>query len=123
MILGTTHETRASGSSGNKSEPKSNSNKSDNKSGKGSSKQKNTNSGSTQSKGSTSEQKKTTTPDLSSKLGKDRKLTPQERQRRLDNKLCLFCGASRHVVKDRTGQVCVHQLGLEKRLSSPRDSA
>ena len=93
-------ETRTSGSSGNKSEPKSDSNKSDNKSGKGSSKQKNTNSSSTQGKGSTSEQKKATTPDLSSKLGKDGKLTPQERQRRLDNKLCLFCGASGHVAKD-----------------------
>jgi len=93
-------ETRASGYSRNKSEPKSDSNKSDNKSGKGSSKQKNTNSGSTQSKGSTSEQKKATTPDLSSKLGKDGKLTPQERQCHLDNKLCLFCGASGHVTKD-----------------------
>jgi len=71
--------------------------KSDSKSGKGSShsKQKN-NSG---SKGSTSDQKKPD-PDLSSKLGKDGKLTPQERQRRLDNNLCLFCGTSGHVAKD-----------------------
>src|SRR5882724_13076924 len=75
--------------------------KSDNKSGKGSShsKQKNTNSSSTQNKGSTTE-RKPTTPDLSSKLSKDRKLTPQERQCRLENKLCLFCGASGHVAKD-----------------------
>src|SRR5882724_3009400 len=96
------HETRASGISGNKTEQKSDSSKSDNKSGKGSShsKQKNNNSGSTQGKGSTSEQKKPTTPNISSKLGKDGKLTPQERQRRLDNKLCLFCGTSRHVAKD-----------------------
>jgi len=42
------------------------------------SKQKNNNSGSTQSKGSTSKQKKSTTPDLSSKPGKDGMLTPQE---------------------------------------------
>src|SRR5882724_8683153 len=62
-------------------------------------KPKNTNSGSTQNKGSTTKWKPTT-PDLSSKLGKDRKLTPQERQHRLDNKLCLFCGASGHVAKD-----------------------
>src|SRR5882724_5320565 len=90
-------ETRASGSSGNKSEHKS-----DNKSSKGSSnsKQKNNNSGSTQGKGSSSEQKKSTTPDLSSKLGKDGKLTPQERQRHLDNKLCLFCGTAGHIAKD-----------------------
>jgi len=72
-------QTRASGTSGNKTEQKSDSSKSDNKSGKGSSqsKQKNNHSGSTQSKGSTSEQKKSTTPDLSSKLRKDGKLTPR----------------------------------------------
>src|SRR5882724_10464561 len=85
------HQTRASGSSRNKSKQKSDSNKSDNKFGKGSShpKQKNTSSSSTQNKGSTTEWKPTT-PDLSSKLGKDGKITPQERQRRIDNKLCLF---------------------------------
>jgi len=90
-------ENGTSGSSGNKSEHQSDSSKSDSKSGKGSShsKQKN-NSG---SKGSTSDQKKPD-PDLSSKLGKDGKLTPQERQRRLDNNLCLFCGTSGHVAKD-----------------------
>src|SRR5882724_6252379 len=95
-------ETCASGTSGNKTEQKSDSSKSDNKSSKGSlhSKQKNNNSGSTQGKGSTSEQKKPTTPDLSSKLRKDGKLTPQERQHHLDNKLCLFCGTSGHVAKD-----------------------
>src|SRR5882724_2932529 len=84
-------KTRASGTSGNKSKHKTDSNKSDNKFGKGSShsKLKNTNSGSTQNKGSTTE-RKPTTPNLSSKLGKDGKLTPQERQRRLNNKLCLF---------------------------------
>jgi len=106
MILGmkrrTLHETQASRSSGNKSEHKSDSNKSDNKSSKGSSnsKQKNNNSSSTQGKGSTSGQKKSTTPDLSSKLGKDGKLTPQEHQRHLDNKLCLFCGTAGHIAKD-----------------------
>src|SRR5882724_4337090 len=94
-------ETRASGSSGNKSKHKTDSNKSDNKFGKGSShsKPKNTSSGSTQNKGSTTERKPTTL-NLSSKLGKDGKLMPQERQRHLDNKLCLFCGASGHVAKE-----------------------
>ena len=87
MILGmkrsTLPQTQASRSSGNKS---------DNNSSKGSSnsKQKNNNAGSTQGKGSISEQKKSTTPDLSSKLGKYGKLTPQEYQCHLDNKLCLF---------------------------------
>ena len=77
------HKTQASGSSGNKSEHKS---------GKGSSnsKQKNNHSGSTQGKGSTSEQKKSTTPDLSLKLGKDRKITPQECQRHLDTSFASF---------------------------------
>src|SRR5467141_1237421 len=92
-------ETCASGSSGSKSDNKYDSAKSDNKSGKSKSKQKDNNSGSTQSKGSSSDPKKSP-PDLSSKLGKDGKLTPQERQRRLDNKLCLFCGTSGHVAKD-----------------------
>ena len=31
------------------------------------------------------------------KLGKDGKLTPQERQRRFDNNLCMFCGGVGHV--------------------------
>ena len=39
-------------------------------------------------------------PDLTGKLGKDGKLTPQERQRRLDNSLCLFCGRTRHMAKE-----------------------
>lgn len=35
-----------------------------------------------------------------SKLGKDGKLTPQERQRRFDNNLCLFCGGVGHGAKN-----------------------
>jgi len=87
---------------GNKADHKSDSTKSDSKSGKGSSnsKSKNTQSGSSQGKGSSSDAKKSATPDLSSKLGKDGKLTPQERQRRMDNKLCLFCGNSGHQAKE-----------------------
>jgi hypothetical protein len=34
--------------------------------------------------------------DISSKLGKDGKLTSEERNRRIANKLCLFCGQSGH---------------------------
>jgi hypothetical protein len=37
---------------------------------------------------------------ISDKLGKDGKLTPQERQRRFDNHLCMFCGGSGHSAKD-----------------------
>jgi len=35
-------------------------------------------------------------PDLTNKLGKDRKLTADERKRRLDNNLCMFCGGTGH---------------------------
>jgi hypothetical protein len=35
---------------------------------------------------------------ISNQLGKDGKLTPQERQRRFDNNLCLFCGGIGHTV-------------------------
>jgi hypothetical protein len=38
--------------------------------------------------------------DLSSKLGKDGKITDQERQRRIDNNLCLYCGGHGHTAKD-----------------------
>jgi Retrotransposon gag protein len=40
------------------------------------------------------------TASISDKLGKDGKLTPQERQRRFDNNLCLFCGGVGHSAKD-----------------------
>jgi len=37
-------------------------------------------------------------PDLTNKLGKDGKLTMDERKRRLDNNLCMFCGGTGHFV-------------------------
>ncbi|KAF9218325.1 hypothetical protein BS17DRAFT_654575, partial [Gyrodon lividus] len=40
------------------------------------------------------------TSDLSSKLGKDRRLTSEECKRHFDLKLCMFCGAAGHVAKD-----------------------
>ena len=39
-------------------------------------------------------------PDLTRKLGKDGKLTPQERQCRMGNSLCLFCGKTGHIAKE-----------------------
>ena len=39
-------------------------------------------------------------PDLTRKLGKDGKLTPQERQHHMDNSLCLFCGKTGHIAKE-----------------------
>lgn len=41
-------------------------------------------------------------PDLTSKLGKDGKLTAEERQRRFTNNLCLFCGGAGHTAKNCT---------------------
>jgi hypothetical protein len=39
-------------------------------------------------------------PDLTGKLGKDGKLTAEERKRRFDMKLCLFCAGDGHEAKD-----------------------
>ena len=41
-------------------------------------------------------------PDLSDILGEDGKLTAEERQRHLDNELCLFCGGPGHSARDCT---------------------
>ena len=38
--------------------------------------------------------------DLAPKLGADRRLTQKERQYRIDQKLCLFCGKPGHMAKD-----------------------
>ena len=91
----------ASGTSRNKSENKSDNSKTEKGKGSSKSKQKdlNSSSGLTSSKGNSSESKKSN-PDLSSKLGKDSKLTPQERQHCLNENLCLFCSASGHMAKD-----------------------
>ena len=97
-------ETPAANSSGNKSE-KNDNNKLSSDKGKGSSqsKQKNNNnssSSSNQNKGNSSEPKKMSTPDYTSKLGKDGKLTPQERQHHINKNLCLCCGTSSHWATD-----------------------
>jgi hypothetical protein len=57
-------------------------------------------SGSKASKGKEPSDKPAPTSDLSSKLGRDGKLTKEERQRRFENKLCMFCGKPGHVAKD-----------------------
>ena len=81
------HKTGNSRSSGNKSKQKSDCTRSDSRSSNGSSHmQNNNNSGSTQSNGSTSGLKEPT-PNLSSKIGTDGKLIPQEHQCCLNNKL------------------------------------
>jgi len=40
------------------------------------------------------------TAELSDKLGKDGKLTSEERKCRFDMNLCMFCGATGHKAKD-----------------------
>lgn len=49
-----------------------------------------------QSKDSTNKQSTSGSSVAPEKLGKDGKLTPQERQRRFDNNLCMFCGGIGH---------------------------
>ena len=39
-------------------------------------------------------------PNLTGKLGKDGKLTPQEFQHHMDNSLCLFCRKMGHLAKE-----------------------
>ena len=39
-------------------------------------------------------------PNLTTKLGKDGKLTAVEQKNRFDNKLCMFCGLTGHITKD-----------------------
>src|SRR5271169_4310762 len=46
--------------------------------------------------GNKNEKPKSSANPLTDKLGKDGKLTPQERQRRFDNNLCMFCGGLGH---------------------------
>jgi hypothetical protein len=39
-------------------------------------------------------------PDLSNKLGKDRKLKGDERERHIKEGLCLYCGKPGHIAAD-----------------------
>ena len=47
-------------------------------------------------------------PDYVLKLGKDGKLTPEEHQQCLMNKLCLFCGGSGHITSDCQKRAAAH---------------
>ena len=69
------------------------------------------------------------TPNLEGKLGKDGKLTPKERKRRLDNNLCLFCGGAGHTARDctKTGssasRVKGHAATVEESSSASSDTS
>ena len=54
------------------------------------------------SKGSSSSfgASKSATPNTPSHLGKDGKLTEEEHQQRIKDKLCMFCGQPDHMAKD-----------------------
>ena len=72
-------------------------------SGQGNSSGKNNNSSSSSSSSkpkSNSSGGKPNNPTLDGKLGKDGKLTPEERQRHMDNNLCLVCGSKDHHARD-----------------------
>ena len=52
------------------------------------------------SSSSSSSTSKSTTSDAPSHLGKDGKLTEEERQQQIKDKLCMFCGQPGHMAKD-----------------------
>jgi hypothetical protein len=90
--------------SDNKTSSKSD-NKSDNKSGNsGKSAKGNQSNTSTSSDKNTNSNKSSKTAtsgsSVADKLGKDGKLTSEERQRRFDNNLCLYCGGTGHKTSD-----------------------
>src|SRR5882724_7985260 len=101
MTHGSLPQSRSS-NTGNKADQKSDSTKSDSKSGKGSSnlKSKNTQSGSSQGKGSSSDPKKSATPNLSSKLRKDSKLTCRNDSAIWTINFAFFCGNLGHQAKE-----------------------
>ncbi|KIJ59175.1 hypothetical protein HYDPIDRAFT_33467 [Hydnomerulius pinastri MD-312] len=81
-LLGAQSSPKPSNSSGSKSTPSSSNN-----------------SGSASTSGQ-AKSSRPAQPDLSKKLGKDGKLTSDERKRRFDLKLCMFCGDAGHMAKD-----------------------
>lgn len=91
---GNSNNSGNSSSSGNNSGSSNSNNKSSSSSKSNSS---SGNKGSSQSSKSNSGNKAKSEP---SKLGNDGKLTQEERQRRIHNKLCLFCGGPGHMAKD-----------------------
>jgi hypothetical protein len=96
-------KTNSSNSGNNKSDKKSN----NNNSGSSNNSNNSNNNNKTQSKGNNNnhnnnnkndknDKSKSAPNPLADKLGKDGKLTQQERQRRFDNNLCMFCGGTGH---------------------------
>jgi len=64
-------------------------------------------------------------PDLTNKLGKDGKLTADERKRHLDNNLCMFCGGPRHFADNcpkKTKKAKAHAAATDATESGKTDS-
>ena len=76
-----------------------NADKNKNNNGRKSNSSNSSNSGNTNTGSSNTNQKKPS-PDLSSKLRKDGKLTQAERQRHFKQNLCLFCSKTGHITKE-----------------------
>src|SRR5271169_2943761 len=82
--------------SSNKSDKKPSSGNNSGSNNKSSNNQSKDSSSSSNNNGNKNEKPKSSANPLTDKLGKDGKLTPQERQRRFDNNLCMFCGGMGH---------------------------
>lgn len=89
-----------SSSSGNNNSGSSNSASSSSGSNSNKSSSKPSNSGSGKSSSQSSKSNSGNKAKSDSKLSNDGKLTQKERQHRIDNKLCLFCGGPGHMAKD-----------------------
>jgi hypothetical protein len=117
-------ETRNSGNSGNpaKKDSKGNSHSNSNfNSNHPSPKPTSSNIGNSASSGKRSESKDKPKPNpLADKLGKNGKLTGEERERRMKEGLCLYCGKSGHVAHD-----CPKAVAAKARAASveSKDSA
>ena len=74
------------------------------------------------SSGSKNQKSSSNSANTASHLGKDGKLTPTERKRRLDNKLCLFCGAAGHMARDCTKSTSSAAKGRAANAGSGKDS-
>ena len=99
------HEKTCSGSDKTNNNNSGNNNKSDKKSGSNKPNNNNNSNNKNQSKGSSSNntmnnKSKSASNLLTNKVGKDGKLTQQERQHHFDNKLCMFCGGAGHTANN-----------------------
>ena len=86
--------------SGNKSDKKPNNSNNTNNSNNSNKNQSKSSGSSNSNNGNKNDKSKPPANPLTDKLGKYGKLTQQERQRRFDNNLCMFCGGARHTAKN-----------------------